>query len=488
MLFDLIATNLNTMANMTLPPAQGRQVMRPPNARTGLRRPPIQRSYNPYATPWAGARDAAGNPRILGTTKLGDAATMQNLRARTDPTGSTPTAEALVEQQQTQRAADKLKKQTIFASQYENWKRKYSGQPAPGTVQPGAPTVPVAPAAPGTGTAPLTPKGAPALQPAAKTVAAPPATVKELGPESLPANSEGMDLEGNTVKNSNGWSDNHHINWGNRDDVGRSQISQKYPDPRTSAGPYDAMAPVTGGSQLETVPSQLDANSQRIVNEGLGLQPTAEQISNRRQAEAAHPLSGEFTKMNPATGMSEITPEAKTEIDADNDKLRAAKKGGRMPIQKSAMKKAAAGGQAFSNSKQALATTQANDGDADDVLAGEAGPEIKVNDDKTVEPINQPTILRGGKPGVIIPHKAIMGLKSKFDKPIKKLMQGKALKRAAMGGRVGDDGQAPIPPVVGIGNAGTRGAPLGGTNRTNLGVTIPLDPKLATQMTGHAYA
>lgn len=76
------------------------------------------------------------------------------------------------------------------------------------------------------------------------------------------------------------------------------------------------------------------------------------------------------------------------------------------------------------------------------ILAGEEGNELKINDDETMEPIHGPQIMQGGKPGVIIPNKALKDLKKKFDKPIKG-------KKAAFGGRVPGDANAFGPAGVG---------------------------------------
>ena len=59
-----------------------------------------------------------------------------------------------------------------------------------------------------------------------------------------------------------------------------------------------------------------------------------------------------------------------------------------------------------------------------------------------MEPIHGPQIMQGGKPGVIIPNKALKDLKKKFDKPIKG-------KKAAFGGRVPGDANAFGPAGVG---------------------------------------
>ena len=93
------------------------------------------------------------------------------------------------------------------------------------------------------------------------------------------------------------------------------------------------------------------------------------------------------------------------------------------------------------------------------ILAGEEGNELKINDDETMEPIHGPQMIEGGKPGVIIPNKALKDLKKKFDKPIKG-------KKAAMGGRTSADG------LIGSANAfGPAG--IGGT--TN--VVMPSAPR-----------
>ena len=93
------------------------------------------------------------------------------------------------------------------------------------------------------------------------------------------------------------------------------------------------------------------------------------------------------------------------------------------------------------------------------ILAGEEGNELKINDDETMEPIHGPQMIDGGKPGVIIPNKALKDLKKKFDKPIKG-------KKAAMGGRTSADG------LIGSANAfGPAG--IGGT--TN--VVMPSAPR-----------
>ena len=100
------------------------------------------------------------------------------------------------------------------------------------------------------------------------------------------------------------------------------------------------------------------------------------------------------------------------------------------------------------------------------ILAGEEGNELKINDDETMEPIHGPQIMQGGKPGVIIPNKALKDLKKKFDKPVKG-------KKAAFGGRVPGDANAFAP--VGLG--GTTNLPTAPVQRSmqpvSFGNTFP---------------
>lgn len=102
------------------------------------------------------------------------------------------------------------------------------------------------------------------------------------------------------------------------------------------------------------------------------------------------------------------------------------------------------------------------------VLAGEAGPEVKLNDDGTAEAINLPTMLSRKQGGAIVPNHELKRLKKKYDKkPIKK-------DAAAAGGRLTSaDGL--------IGNANAF-APAGIGGSINLPGPTPSQVSTNTQM------
>lgn len=506
---------------------------------------------------WNGGTNAAGQPVIRGVNNLQTAATMQDWRAKSG-LGGVPTAAELAARAQTQAAADKLKAQTIFGQQYENWRKKQLG--LDGSASPNPTTTP------NTATTAAAPKssswfggagdGQPTVKPVGDESRAQPQNVMQY------ASASGTSVPV-TGDYTGGWSKNGHVNWGSPDDAFKSQ------DPETAArtsAAVEARQPIgaantVGAAGLSVTPPTLDANSQRIVNEQIGAQPTVEMTANRKAIAAKYPLSGEFTKENPDTGVAEVTPEAKAEIDADNAKkltnkdfgvsddtppLKAAKggrfdaakkkmrpkmesntvlprmamhaaEGGRMPEETTtstltgqaamaanrkgylatAFPAAAMGGripkaanalspspptaiktltgsdpnstgqQAKSNVAAQGQSIAANAPGAPPVLAGEAGPELKMNDDGSMEPIPQPTILPpNSKPGAIIPHKVLAGMKAKFDK--KKI--GPA-KKAADGGRIGSGWQP------GGGSAMSNGFSLRQTNQPN---TMPVGT-VATQ-------
>lgn len=103
------------------------------------------------------------------------------------------------------------------------------------------------------------------------------------------------------------------------------------------------------------------------------------------------------------------------------------------------------------------------------VLAGEEGSEVKINDDESVEAINQPTMLSRKQGGAVIPHHELRRLKKKYDKkPIAKC-------KAAMGGRLTSAdtliGNANAAAPVGIGGTTTVPGPTPPQASTGAGQT-----------------
>lgn len=395
----------------------------------------MQRSYNPFATQWLGARDAGGNAKIVAPGNLSSAATMQNYRAKSG-LGGTPTAEQIAAQEDTRAAAANIMKQETFRQQTENYLRKARGIPAPGNVA-------------ATGGLPI-PK--PAIVPSGGNVvngAVQPAT------EVLPA----------PATTGGG-------------------LGEKFPghiSPESWASGRDTSTPVAPDAEMQARiaaasgigPNAKPYSSPMVTRGGMGTTPTQSPVmppadelplevrSARAVANAQYPpVDTDNMKLNKATQQFEPTqnedgtPKAAKGGRFDTSKKMMsmpmhAAKGGRMgpkPIPKAGammpppnptaisapqgVDPNSTGQQAKANVKQQGQDIAAAAPGAPPVLAGEAGPEIKANDDGTMESINEPTMLQGGKPGAIIPNKSLQALKKKFDKrPIQQ-------KKAAMGGRV----------------------------------------------------
>lgn len=465
-------------AAMTTPTPQMQRMM--PRQYTAPRQP-AQRGYRPVRPPYIPppnnmTPNAHGNPVIHGATNLQSAAATQDLRARTDPTGQTQTASQIAAQATTQAAADKLKGEAVFQQQYENYLRKLKGLPSPATAPPATEVPSTAGETPQSGTS------APTAQP--PTIGA---------DANFPSWANGP-LDG---PKAGGTIDGVDASKWVKDNKDR-QAAEPVVAPITPDDPERVAAAMKIGKNSFSDPvTQVPTSIPRAVTVEEG--PTDEQLRNRRVNLQVYP-PGPNVSVDPKTLLISATPEAKADKAEDDANIAAGKipamaKGGRYDGAKkkmAPMARAATGGrpqnlpapttpppapipspqgvnpgstgqQAVNNVKSAVAAT---DNDADDptgqqtpVLAGEAGSELKMNDDGSMEPITKPTVLQGGKPGAIIPHHELLKLKAKFDK--KSVKKGKA----AMGGRLAN-------PVQGL----PSGAPLGGT--TSIGAPVVPAPSM----------
>lgn len=395
----------------------------------------------------------------MGVNNLQTAATLQDYRAG-NSLGGVPTAQELAAGAQTQAAANKLKGQTIFGMQYENWRRKLLGLPPAG----GAAPTPTSGATPSlvkpVGAESLAPPAQPALPKPPMAAAAPyevkgptpvtSATIKEaLSPSSYGDKTQTPMLPTAPAP----WSPNGHVNWDNS----VSATSAEDPDmkQRTAAAatignnakPYsDPMIPEAAkGGRFNTAKQKMKGP--------IALMPMHAAKGGR--------FNMGKQKMAPMPKGATAPPAPGPPISAGappDDFPVVAAAGGRMgpkPIPKAALNLPPAtpttiaapqgtdpnstGQQAKSNvAVQGQNLAENAPGAPPPVLAGEAGPEVKANDDGTMEAINQPTLLpHTAKPGAIIPNKALQELKKKFD--VRKI----AKKKAAMGGRM-DGGGGPM--------------------------------------------
>lgn len=425
---------------------------------------PVNRQRPVFQQPWNG-QTRNGQPVIKGVGELQSAARMQDWRAKGSLYGDVPTSGQVAEQVQDRAAADQIKRQDAFARGYENYKRKMGGgAPAPEAVT--DPTEARRKQLILGGAQPLEAERAvkeeqfAAQKAAMKPVAAAPVTGVSLGADvAAKPVLEMLNFDANPNRGLNAAPKKSTINDGgntvNMEDwIKAKKGGQKPPmtQPVSAIGSIDATT-----SKMDGVIAKSKANSV-ITNEKIaGMQTKVDRAKNflaadaplRAKQDAAEnaAFGGVKKAMVPASSNEDVSKQQAGAVgvlrsdsnaslynasDASigkslNDFDSGMAESARIQKQRDALPRMAKGGRKP---------------DKGPILAGEEGNELKINDDETMEPIHGPQIMQGGKPGVIIPNKALKDLKKKFDKPIKG-------KKAAFGGRVPGDANAFGPAGVG---------------------------------------
>lgn len=464
---------------------------------------PVTRQRPVFQQPWNGSVNKNGLPVIKGVGEVQSAARMQDWRAKGSLYGDVPTSAQVAEQVQDRAAADQVKRQDAFARGYENYKRKMGAGAQPevqsinlsdterrrknliaGGAQPLQADAAIKqeqfaaqkaamkpqPAAPATGPS----LGADAaatsvLDMPAPAVAKPVATIND-GGQTMPMGdwikakksqqmvqptvtapvvgpphilrtgaSSGIDLQGQP---------------GNR----TLTFPQATPSPTPAAMPSPTPAAMPSATNWD---ENMAGGMETPTPAPPALSATERALANRPPVKAPEPSFA--NKLGKAVGIAKALPQAVQKTASDEWEKAKAIPGAVASVAKDKvqMGKAIPGAienvardhisalknlakpyvEDFNKGLQGMAKGGRKP-DKGPILAGEEGNELKINDDETMEPIHGPQIMQGGKPGVIIPNKALKDLKKKFDKPIKG-------KKAAFGGRVPGDANAFGPAGVG---------------------------------------
>ncbi len=373
---------------------------------------------------WTGGRRPDGTPVIRGVSALDSASIMQDYRAKSG-LGGTPTSAEVIAGEQDRQAADKLKRSTAFEVGYENFRRNLMGQQKPaapvdpsetrrknliaGGMQPNAAAAAVAQEK--SAVAPVKPVAAvPVVGGAMQTAGA------TMTPRSNDDALARRLKDGSNANNQPGFVGTTPAMRAAQDAEAAGRVKPAAPVTTPAPSGMDAFRAATSDAGTAKELASRQASFDRSVSDKMGYTASDEQIANRAK------IAKDVAANPPA-----IPAGTRERIAKDvEDDIPAAKKGGRMPVK--------------------MPKKMSPVEDDSPVLAGEAGPEIKMNDDGSMESITEPTLLRGGKPGVVIPNKALMAAKKQFDKPIK----GKTkVRRAAIGGRIEPGNVNAFAPVQG---------------------------------------
>lgn len=444
------------------------------------------RNFRPIAPlPWNGSRNAAGQPVIKGVGEVQSAARMQDWRAKGSLYGDVPTSGQVAQQVADRNAADQVKRQDAFATGYENYKRKMgAGAPAPATaVDPLAArkkNLIAGGAQPMEADAAIKQEQFAAQKAAMKPAVATPVTGPSLGADVAAKSALDMVPAAPVAKpvstiNDGGQTMNME-DWIKGKKAGQTPVSAPkvassgIPSIDATIGKMDGV--IAKAKANNVVTSGKIAGIQGSVNRARGFLAADAPLRAKQDAAESAAFGGIKKAMTSASGNEDVSkqqagavgvlrPDSNASLYKSSDDSIGKSLGdfdsgmaesARIQKQRDAIPRMAKGG-------RIPMKEEAAEGETTPVLAGEAGPELKINDDETMEPIHGPQMIEGGKPGVIIPNKALKDLKKKFDKPIKG-------KKAAMGGRTSADG------LIGSANAfGPAG--IGGT--TN--VVMPSAPR-----------